>query len=408
MATTTQEPTTEIFLGLDVGKTSHHGTALTAAGQKVYDKPLPQDEAQLRTVITELQDRGQVMVIVDQPNTIGALPVAVARDCGATVAYLPGLAMRKAADLYPGDSKTDARDAFIIADTARSMPHTLRAVDRDSETLAALKVLAGFDEDLAHETTRAINRVRSLLVQIYPCLERVFAKKTLTRPIVLDLLERYGGPMGLQAAGKAAVKRWARNHTRNDPSELIDAMFTALAEQTVTVPGAEAVEVVLPRLAAQIRELKTQRRQLAREVERMVDDFPLTEVLTSMPGIGAKTAASILLAAGDFSSFATPGHLAAYAGIAPISHRSGTSIRGEHPARSGNKQLKNALFHAAFVASNHDPQSRAYYQRKRAEGKKHNAALMCLARRRINVLYAMVKNGTFFQPKPEADVPVAA
>jgi hypothetical protein len=77
-------------------------------------------------VITSLQDgHGRVLVIVDQPNTIGALPVAVARDCGADIAYLPGLAMRKAADLYPGQAKTDARDAFIIADTARTMPHTL-------------------------------------------------------------------------------------------------------------------------------------------------------------------------------------------------------------------------------------------------------------------------------------------
>ncbi|MDQ0690376.1 hypothetical protein QF047_001336 [Arthrobacter sp. W4I7] len=56
--------------------------------------------------------------------------------------------MRKAADLYPGKSKTDARDAFIIAETARAMPHTLRAVDRDSEVLAALKVLSAFDADL--------------------------------------------------------------------------------------------------------------------------------------------------------------------------------------------------------------------------------------------------------------------
>ena len=91
-------------------------------------------------------------MVVDQPNTIGALPVAVARATGLDVAYLPGLAMRKAADLYPGRSKTDARDAFIIADTARTMPHTLRSVDLADETLAALKVLAGFDEDLARES----------------------------------------------------------------------------------------------------------------------------------------------------------------------------------------------------------------------------------------------------------------
>lgn len=83
--------------------------ALKTAGERVFDKPLPQDEARLRELFTGLQQHGRVLVIVDQPNTIGALPIAVARDCGCTVAYLPGLAMRKAADLYPGKSKTDAR-----------------------------------------------------------------------------------------------------------------------------------------------------------------------------------------------------------------------------------------------------------------------------------------------------------
>lgn len=58
-----------------------------------------------------------------------------------TVANLPGLAARRAADLSSGKSKTYTRDAFVVAETARTMRHTLRAVDRDSEVLAALKVL---------------------------------------------------------------------------------------------------------------------------------------------------------------------------------------------------------------------------------------------------------------------------
>jgi Transposase len=61
----------EIFCGLDVGKSAHHATALTAAGERVFDKPLPQDEAQLRELFTRLQEHGKVLVVVDQPNTIG-------------------------------------------------------------------------------------------------------------------------------------------------------------------------------------------------------------------------------------------------------------------------------------------------------------------------------------------------
>lgn len=162
----------DVTIGLDVGKTAHHACAMLTSGEIIYDKPQPQDETTLRKVFTDLQEHGTVVMVVDQPNTIGALPIAVARDVGCVVGYLPGLAMRKVADLHPGRSKTDRRDAFIIADTARTMPHTLRAVDRDNEILSALKILSGFDDDIAKDATRTINRLRSVLTQIYPSFER--------------------------------------------------------------------------------------------------------------------------------------------------------------------------------------------------------------------------------------------
>ena len=392
----------DVYCGLDVGKGAHHATALNRAGERLFDRPLPQDEARLRELFLTLQQHGNVLMIVDQPNTIGALPIAVARDCGCEVAYLTGLAMRKAADLYPGKSKTDARDAFIIAETARAMPHTLRAVDRDSEVLSALKVFSGFDTDLTHECTRAINRLRSLLLQIFPALERPFPGTVLTRPLVLELLIKYAGPTSLRTAGRGNVLRWARNHSRKDPTALIDAVFAALGEQTVTVAGTDAVELVIPRVAAQIKELKHQRTIVAEEVEKLLDDFPLSQVLMSMPGVGIKTAATLHLTIGDAGSFKTAGHLAAYAGIAAVTRRSGTSIRGEFPARSGNKELKNALFRSAWIASCHDPPSKAYDERKRAEGKKHNAAVICLARRplRRHLRHAEKRN-----PLPRKDSP---
>ena len=89
----------DIWCGLDVGKQAHHACALDAAGKKVFDKPLPQDQSKLEDLFTRLSEHGRVLVIVDQPNTIGALPIAVARSMGMQVAYLPGLAMRRAADL---------------------------------------------------------------------------------------------------------------------------------------------------------------------------------------------------------------------------------------------------------------------------------------------------------------------
>jgi transposase len=165
-------PEYAVFLGLDVGKGEHHACALDPAGKKLHDKPLPNDEQRLRALLTQLGRHGRVLVVIDQSASIGALPIAVARAEGCQVAYLPGLTMRRLADVHPGNAKTDARDAFVIADPARTLPHTLRRVDTSDETLTELEVLIGFDDDLAGETNRLANRIRGLLVTIHPTLEK--------------------------------------------------------------------------------------------------------------------------------------------------------------------------------------------------------------------------------------------
>ena len=384
-----------VFLGLDVGKGDHHAVGLDPAGRRLHDAPLPNSEPKLREVFGKLAVHGPVLVVVDQPATIGALPVAVARACGHDVGYLPGLAMRRIADLYPGTAKTDARDAYVIADAARTLPHTLRRVDVGDDTLAELEVLVGYDDDLAGEATRISNRIRGLLTGIHPALERVLGPK-ITHPAALEILSRCGGPAGIAQADRGELTAIATAHAPRIGKKLVASILTALDEQTVTVPGTIAADTVLPRLAENLKSVLQQRKTVAAEVEEMLDAHPLAPVLTSMPGIGVRTAARILLEIGDASGFASAAHLAAYAGIAPVTHRSGASIKGEHPARSGNRKLKRAFFLSAFAALS-DPTSRAYYQRKRDEGKKHNAALICLARRRCDVLFAMLRNKTLYQ-----------
>jgi transposase len=190
-----------VFLGLDVGKDAHHAVGLDPDGKRLHDGPLPNSEPKLQALFDKLAQIGTLLVVVDQPATIGALPVAVARAAGHQVAYLPGLAMRRIADLYPGRAKTDARDAFIIADAARSLPHTLRPVDVGDDALAELEVLIGFDDDLAGEATRLSNRIRGLLTGIHPALERAIRPRV-SHPAVLEILSRFGGPSGIGKAGR--------------------------------------------------------------------------------------------------------------------------------------------------------------------------------------------------------------
>ena len=141
-------------------RSEHWATALSRDGRKVFDKALPNDEERLRALYEKLADHGNLLVVVDQPATIGALAVAVAQDMGITVGYLPGLSMRRIADLTPGSAKTDAKDAAVIAGAARSMPHTLRAINASDEEAAALSMLTGFDLDLARQVNQSANRIR--------------------------------------------------------------------------------------------------------------------------------------------------------------------------------------------------------------------------------------------------------
>jgi transposase len=396
----------DVYCGVDVGKSDHHACALDPAGRKIHDKALPNQQDDVTKVLTGLQARGRVLVIVDQPASIGALVIAVARLLGIDVAYLPGLAMRRIADLHPGESKTDARDAYVIADAARTMPHTLRRVGTDDETLAGLSVLAGYDDDLAAQSTRLTNRLRDALLHVHPTLERLLGKH-IDRPGVIALLAAAPTPAALSALSPEAMSEVIKAGGSPRLAKTLPAQIVAaLAAQSLTIPATAEFGRVIAGVAAQLRDVRTERAELAVELEARLEAHPLASVLSSMPGIGLRTATKILTIIGDGSAFPTAGHLAAYAGLAPVTRRSGSSIRGESPSRRGNHALKNALFLSAF-ASLKDSDSRAYYDRKRAEGKRHNAALICLARRRTDVLFAMLRDRKPYQARPAAGAAAA-
>lgn len=105
---------------------------------------------------------------------------------------------------------------------------------------------------------------------------------------------------------------------------------------------------------------------------------PLYPVLTSMPGVVVRTAA-IIIAETSGKNFASTAALASYAGLAPTTRQSGTSIKSERVSHSDNKRLKRVLFLSAFASIRFDPISREYYDLKRAQGKCRNQALITLA-----------------------------
>ncbi len=194
--------------------------------------------------------------------------------------------------------------------------------------------------------TATSNRIRGLPTQIHAALERALGSH-LDHPAMLDMLQRYPSPAAMKAAGTTRLGNRLVKLAPRMGRRLAEEISQALSEQTVVVVGTNAAS--LPRLAEQLAGLRQQRAEIAVEVERLVDDHPLQPALTSMPGVGVRTAARLLTEISG-KDFATAGHLASYAGLAPVTRRSGSSIRGEHPSRRGNKILKRAPFLSAFAA----------------------------------------------------------
>ena len=398
----------DVWIGLDVGKEEHFAEVLDDHGERIFVRSVVNDEAALASLLDRAAEHGIPGLVIDQPGSIAQLALAVARTREVPVAYVPGLVMRRAADLYPGEAKTDKRDAFVIADTGRTRRKQVHWLDAGSdELLERLRVLNGFDIDLAADQTRLSNRLRDSLTSVSPALERALGAR-LHQAGVRDLLTKYPTLSALKTAGRGHITRVIKARSPRLASKLTDAVRTALEAQSVTVPAEATIGRVIAELAVELDRVFARRDALAGEIEEVFLAHPFGELLSSMPGIGPRTGSRILAEIGDGSRFANGDKLASYAGLAPVTRQSGKTLNGESQSRRGNHRLKNAMFLAAF-ASLRSPDSKAFYDRKRAEGKRHNAAVICLARRRCNVILAMLTAQTPYRAKhQEAELAEAA
>lgn len=380
----------DVWVGLDVGKEEHFAEVLNDSGERIFARSVVNDQRALEALLDRAAEHGIPGLVIDQPGSIAQLALAIAAAREVPVAYVPGLVMRRAADLYPGEAKTDKRDAYVIADTGRTRRHQVHWLDLGSdELLERLRVLNGFDIDLAADQTRLTNRCRDALTSVSPVLERALGSR-LHQAGVRDLLAKYPTLTMLRDAGQVRITKVVKGGSPRLVTKVVPAVMAALDAQTVTVPAEATFGRVIAELAGELDRIFARRDALAAEIEEAFLAHPFGELLSSMPGIGPRTGARILAEIGDGSRFADGDKLASYAGLAPVTRQSGKSMNGESKSRRGNHRLKNAMFLAAF-ASLRTPESKAFYDRKRVEGKRHNAALICLARRRCNVILAMLR-----------------
>jgi transposase len=396
------------WLGIDIAKEFHWVHLLDDSGTKQLSRRLANEPTDIETLLGELGElvEGPVTAGVDVIGGIASLVVVMLQDAGVEVRHVSGIAVNRARQgTIGGENKSDPRDAAVIADQVRTRPD-LRPVEVLDEITAELRVVMGHRRTLVIDQTRRIARLHDLLVSVHPGLEHGL---DLTQKADLWLLTRYVTPAELRRAGARRVRDHLSQlrHVRAVRIERITTIAVEAAKaQQARVPGETRIADLVREIAADTLDTRDRLAKIDREIEELLDRHPDAALIRTLPGMGATLTAEFLAEAGGLTRFPTADKLAAASGLAPVLNQSGRSHRLKR-ALGGNKTLKRVFYQSAFCSLSH-PTSRAFYDRKRAEGKRHHQAVLALARRRVAVLHAMLRTRQPFNPDHTAEHATAA
>lgn len=223
----------ELWAGTDAGKGEHHCTVIDANGVKVVSRRVPNSEDELLQLfgdVLDLADGDPVTWAVDLNAGGAALWIALLVNHGQRLFYIPGRTVHHASGAYRGDGKSDAKDAFVIADQAR-MRRDLQSSQETSEIAVDLKILTARRMDLSAERTRAINRLRAQILEYFPALERAFDYSTSKAALIL--LTGYRTPAALRRIGRARLATWLKNHGVRTISTSMSAASVSTPQQYI-------------------------------------------------------------------------------------------------------------------------------------------------------------------------------
>ncbi|MGQ4388907.1 IS110 family RNA-guided transposase [Streptomyces sp. SAS_270] len=388
----------QIWAGVDIGKEHHHCVVIDAQGKRLLSRRVLNDEPVLLELIGDVLALSEdVLWAVDINHGGAALLIGLLLGRGQPMAYLTGLAVHQASAGYRGQGKTDAKDAFVIADQAR-MRNDLGLLRPGDEIAVDLRTLTGRRTDLVCDRTRQINRLRAQLLEFFPALERILA---LTNRGPVLLLTGYQTPAAFRRSGAKRIETWLRNRKVKNAAAIAAAAFEAAVGQQTSLPGEKLAAVMVARLAKGVIAFDEEIAELDALIEARFREHPHAEVIRSLPGMGALLGAEFIAATGGaMDAFGSPDRLAGFAGLAPVPRDSGRVSGNMRRPRRYHRGLLRAFYLSSMASLRTCPASRTYYQRKRDEGKGHKQAVLSLARRRANVLWAMLRDGACYQPAP--------
>ena len=377
----------EVCVGFDVGKHTHQACAVSrVTGEILFNVSLENREEAIDLILTKVGPHA--LVVVDQINNIGSLVVKRARLANMNVEYLPGLAMKRARDMFCGIAKTDKLDAEVIARTAIGMPHTLRPVAQFSQTDEDVRLLSSQSKYYTKSITQAKNRIRATLLEADPEFESMI---NLQLKWHIGVLSAFGDANGIIVAGKRAyrnivIKKYKANIEEAD--KLWDSAFkSSKSDNTPSFARSSIVKMLASKILDELRMVDN----LESQIKDLLKDHHVYSCLLTIPGIGHKSA-SILVALIDITQFSSHDQLASYTGLAPKNRQSGSSINSVCSAKTGNKELKNLLIFSCTSLIGTKNYYGQYYAACKERGMAHGMALKAVARKRLKVIFAVMRD----------------
>ncbi|HEY3140215.1 MAG TPA: IS110 family transposase [Acidimicrobiales bacterium] len=339
-----------------------------------------------------------VGLIAEHAQDLTGVPVAIETDKGLLVAALaaagfsvyainPRAVARYRERYAQAGGKSDPGDAIVLANILRTDRPMHRPLPQPSELAAAVKVLARQHQEAIWARQQTVNRLRSLLSEFFPNALKAFP--VLTHRAALTILAAVPTPAAAAKLTHRRVVTLLRRSGRGDRPGLADRILADLTAPTLRqLPLVEAafgksvrgLVTVIDAMQSAISELEA---ALNAEFAR----HHHADLLRSAPGLGPILAARALGEIGDDPGrFATADALRCFAGTAPITRASGRS-KIVSARRIRNRRLADACHWWAFASITKSPGARAHYDRRRAAGDSHNAALRNLANRLLGRLW---------------------
>lgn len=409
-----------IYCGIDWAAQHHDVAIVNDAGTVLATRRVGESAAGVTALLMMLADQaaadagvaaGEFVAVDVAIETGRGLLVSAVRAAGHRVYEINPKASSRYRDRYAvSGSKSDAGDALVLAHLLRTDRDRHRPMPADSEGVQALGVLARAQQDAVWTVLRDAGRLRAVLWEFYPAALQAFPNLHISSAVTV--LAAAPTPSAAARLSEAELRELLHAARYNAPRELparLRAIFTA--EQLRQPPAVEAamgqvVSAIVRTMAATLTSIK----QLEKALDEHFGQHPDAEILRSLPGLGVVLGARVLGEFGDDPTrFADAASRRAYAGSAPITRASG-KVRLVLVRRVRNRRLSDACRWWAFLATQHSPGANACYQRRRAAGDGHEAALRRLASKLLGQLHHCLTNRVLYdedkawaQPAAEAE-----